>query len=240
MFTRKRVVVGLGAALATGVLAAVAIGQEVGPIRIAATVKVTPGKAGTPSHPRGVKIDARGTIETSDDAALPVARSVEVWLPKGWVYNGAKHPACTLATLNSDGPGGCPAGSIMSHSAFAVDDPNDLNPPPRVQVINGGSTKMYFWVVIQNPARVQAPVTGTLTKLSSPRWSYRMHADIPGSLQVVAGIPVTLKSFSANIGRGDWIATTGCPSDHRWRYHLRMTSTSGQVAETGGSVTCRS
>jgi hypothetical protein len=42
------------------------------------------------------------------------------------------------------------------------------------------------------------------------------------------------------LGRDDWIATTSGPRDHRWRYHLRMTSTSGQAVDTGGSVACRS
>jgi hypothetical protein len=240
MFIRKKFMSVLGAALAAGALAAVALGQEGVPARITATVKVTPRQAGTPSHPRGVKIVARGTIDTPDGAARQVPGSADVWFPKGWMYNGAKHPACALATLNSGGPGKCPPGSIMGHSALTIDDPDNLNPPPRVTVINGGPAKMYFWVVIQNPARVQAAVTGTITKPSSPRWSSQLHADIPSSLQVVSGIPVTPDSFSVSFGHGDWIATTSCPRDHLWRYHLRMTSTSGQVLDTGGSATCRS
>jgi hypothetical protein len=43
-----------------------------------------------------------------------------------------------------------------------------------------------------------------------------------------------------SIKRGDWIATTGCPRDYRGRYRLEVTSTSGQVVDTGGSVACRS
>jgi hypothetical protein len=171
---------------------------------------------------------------------MPVARSFDVWLPKGWVYNGAKHPVCTLATLNDGGPNKCPPKSIVSHEPTGQADPNDLNPPPRVTIINGGATKMYFWTVLQNPARVQAAVVGTTTKVNSPRWSYRLHAEIPGSLLVVAGIPITLRSFRANVRRGDWITTTSCPRDHLWRHKLRITSTSGQVLESSGSVACRS
>jgi hypothetical protein len=160
-------------------------------------------------------------------------------LPKGWLYNGAKHAVCTLAKLHRSGPSACPPESIMGGPAGHADVADDLNPPPRVTVINGGQAKMYFWVVLQNPARVNVAVTGTVTKLSSPRWSYRIHADNPGSLQVVAGIPITPDSFRASFGRGDWIATTRCPRDHLWRYHLRMTSTSGQALDTDGSVACR-
>jgi hypothetical protein len=240
MFRWRRGLVALGAALAAGVLAAVAFGQG-GPSQMTATVKVTPNKAGTPSHPRGIEIAVRGTVDAPADTTAPVARSFDAWLPRGWVYNGAKHPACTQAKLASSGPRACPPESIISRGQVGhANDPNDIGPSARVVVINGGATKMYFWVVVQNPARVQAAVPGTLTKVSSTRWSYRLHADIPGSLQVVAGLPLTLKSFDVNAGRGDWIASTHCPHDHLWRYHLRMTSTSGQVLDTDGSVACRS
>ena len=241
MFAWTKGLVAFGSALAAGVLAAVALGQESGPIKMTATVKVTPDRAGTPSHPRGIEIDARGTIETPVDTPALVLRSFDVWLPKDWRYNGSKHPVCRLVTLNRGGPSACPPESIMGVGpGIAIEPPDNLSPPPRVTIINGGQAKMYFWVVIQNPARVQAAVLGTITKPSSSRWSSRIHADIPGSLQIVAGIPITLNIFRARVGRGDWIATTRCPRDRLWRYHLRMTSTSGRVLDTDGGVPCRS
>jgi hypothetical protein len=234
-------VLALGAALAAGVLAAAALGQEGGPIQMTATFKVKPSKAGTPSHPQGIRIEARGKVYAPPETAMPVARSFDVWLPKGWVYNGAKHPACTLATLNESGPSKCPPESIMSHGQGAhADVVDDFNTAPRVTVINGGRSKMYFYTVLQTPARVQVPVLGTLAKVNSSRWSYRLHADLPGSLQVVAGIPITLTSFDAKVGRGDWLATTSCPRDRLWRHKLRITSISGEVLETSGSMACRS
>jgi hypothetical protein len=59
----------VGAASAAGVLAAVALGQEAVPIRIAATVRVTPDQAGTSRHPQGVRIDVGGTVEAPGDVA---------------------------------------------------------------------------------------------------------------------------------------------------------------------------
>jgi hypothetical protein len=233
----------LGAALAAGVLAAVALGQDVSPGPVQTMVKVTPSKAGTPSHPRGVQIQAREKISWASDAVPLMPRSVDVWFPKGWIYNGAKHPACTLATLNRGGLSACPPESIMGSGDLGHYDSGDGDTTfshRGLTVVNGGRTKMYFWVVLRNPARVQGAVPGTITKLGSPSWSYRLHADIPDSLQVVSGIPVMLSFFRATAGRGDWIATTSCPRDHAWRYRLRMTSTSGQVLDTDGSVACRS
>jgi hypothetical protein len=244
MFRRKRVVIALAAALAAGVLAAVALGQEGGPIQLTVAFKVTPSKAGTPSRPQGVVINARGNVDAPPDTAIPVARSFDVWLPKGWVYNGAKHPVCALATLNAKGPAACPLESIMGRGELGRHDPGVFYATivrRNLTVVNGGRTEMYFHVVLQNPARVQAAFPGTVTKVNSSRWSYRLHADIPRILQVVSGIPVTLNYLSAaHFGRGDWLVTTSCPRDHLWRYRFRMTSTSGQVLNTDGSVSCRS
>ncbi len=239
MFRWRKSLFALGVALAAAVLAAVALGQDVG-LQVPPVVKVTPNKAGTPSHPRGVRIDARATIDRAADSALPVIRSFDAWWPKGWVYNGAKHPVCTAAKLTHGGPSVCLPETIMGRGQVGhPGDANYIGPSGRVTVINGGATRMNLWVVLQNPARVQAAVPTTITKVSSSRWSYRLHADIPGSLQVVAGIPITLDFFNVKLGRGDWIATTDCPHLHRWPYHLRMTSTSGQVFDITGSVACR-
>ena len=232
--------VALGVALAAGVMAAVALGQEGEPVKMTATVKVSPSKAGTPSHPRGVLVDVDGTIDAVGDTAPRMPRSVDVWLPKGWAYNGAKHPVCTQALLNRGGPSACPPRSNMGQVEIALVEDRPSTTPPRAIIFNGGPAKMYLWVVLTNPARVQAAVMGAMTKLNSSRWSYRLHVDIPSGLQVVAGIPVVMDLVRGRVGRGDWIATTSCPRDHLWRYRLRMTSTSGQVLDTDGSVPCRS
>ena len=169
-----------------------------------------------------------------------MAGSVDVWLPKGWVYNGARHPACTAAKLSVGGPSACPPESIIGGSPLFVVERPDASTPTRVTIINGGPTTMYFWTVLQNPARVQAVVTGTLTKLNSPRWSYRLHAVVPRTLQVVAGIPISLDTFAANVRRGAWITTTSCPRDRRWHYRIEISSTSNETFTTSGVIPCRS
>jgi hypothetical protein len=237
MIARRRGVVALAAALVAGGLATVALGQEDAPGGFAVTFRVSPSKAGTPSRPQGVKLDVRGTSTLPEGVGGPIVRSFDVWLPKGWVYNGGKHPVCTAAKLSEGGPSKCPAGSIMGSSPRPFDPV--LNRPPSVTVINGGPNKMYFWAVLQDPARVQAAIPGMLTRLRSSRWSYRLHADIPRSLQVVAGIPITPSSFHGSAGKRDWIVTTGCPRDHRWPFHLRMTSIEGHVFDTSGAAACR-
>jgi hypothetical protein len=228
----------LAAAAALGV-AALAFGQDVVPISITAKVKVTPNKAGTAKHPQGVVVDTRVTIKIPHDYDPPLVNTVDVWFPKGGLYNGAKWPTCSEATLRRSGPKGCPPRSIMGHGK-GVADADGTKTYPTLTVVNGGARKVYFYVVLTSPARVQEPIAASVTKLNSPRWSYRAHVAIPRNLQIVAGIPLRLDTFHAVVGRGDWIATTSCPRDHRWRYHAETSYSSGQVVKTDGSVGCRS
>jgi hypothetical protein len=225
-------------AVAVGALVAVALGQDL-PIRITATVKVTPDKAGTPRHPQGVEVDVRGTIDTPRDVDPPIAKSVDVWFPKGGLYNGRKWPTCSKRTLDRSGPGACPPRSVMGQG-IGVADADGVTTRPRLTVVNGGQKVVYLYVVLQRPARVRTAVPATVTRLSSPRWSYRAHAEVPRNLQIVAGIPLRLLSFHATVGRGDWIATTSCPRDRRWRYHVEARYTSGQLVKYDGAVGCRS
>lgn len=243
MFPGKRVLVAIGVALATGGLVAIAFGQTVVPMQITATVKVTPDKAGTPSHPRGIEIDARATITAQDGTTTPLMpRSIDVWLPKGWGYDGAGHPTCALTVLTSRGPTGCPPRSIIGRGELGhhLEGDGDTTFSHRnLTIINGGLNRVYLWVVLSDPARVHGAVVGTIAKLNSSQWSYRLHVAIPRGLQVVASIPVAVTFFTMRVRSSTWIVTTNCPHDHRWRYHLKMIYTSGQVADTGGSVICR-
>ena len=228
----------LTAAVALGV-AALAFGQDVVPIKISAVVKVTPNKAGTPKHPQGVRIDTRVTVDIPDDYDPPLVQTVDIWFPKGGLYNGAKFPTCSESAMQHSGVKVCPPRSIMGHGT-GVASADGTKTYPKLTVVNGGPNKVYFYVVLTSPARVQQAVPATITKLNSPRWSYHLHANVPRNLQIVAGIPLRLESFHAIVGRGDWIATTYCPPDRRWRYHAETAYNSGQVVRTDGSVACRS
>jgi hypothetical protein len=226
-------------ALAAAGAAALALAQEIVPIKISATAKVTPNRAGTPRHPQGVVLDVRSSIEIPDDYDPPLVQSVDVWFPKGGLYNGGRFPTCNQAALAHRGLSACPKGSIMG-GGRAKARADTVFTYPRITVVNGGQDKVHFYTVLQRPARVATPVTATITKLGGQRWSYRAHAEIPRSLQIVAGIPLRFDSLHVTAGKKDWLATTSCPADHRWRYHVEATFNSGQIVKYDGSVACRS
>jgi hypothetical protein len=228
-------------AVAGALLAALAFGQDdVVPIKISVTTKVTPNRAGTRKHPQGIRIDVRAHIRIPSDYDPPLVQHVDVWFPKGGLYNGAKFPVCNQTLLARRGPSVCPKGSIMGRGT-AKARADTVFTYPKITVINGGAHKVYFYTVLQVPARVAEPVVGDIIRLNGdPRWSYRLRVTIPRDLQIVAGIPLRLDELHGTVGRGDWLATTSCPADHRWKYHAEGTFSTGQVIKYDGSVGCRS
>jgi hypothetical protein len=110
---------------------------------------------------------------------------------------------------------------------------------PKVTIVNGGRHVAYGYTVLNNPARVQTPVVGRISKLSGP-YSYKLHLAIPRILQVVAGVPIVLHSLHLSAGRADWLATTYCPPSHRWSYHAVTHFSDGEALQTSGSVGCHS
>jgi hypothetical protein len=236
---RQRSIGGLTAAVAVTAcaLAALALAQDSVPITVSVDARVTPNKAGTKRHPQGVKVDVTAHIHIPNDYDPPLVQSVDVWFPKGGLYNGGKFPKCSQNTLARRGLRGCPAGSIMGHgTAMATAD--TVPTIPKITVVNGGADRVFFYTVLTNPARVQEPVPGIITKVGGG-WSYKLHVTIPTSLQVVAGIPIRVSKLHITAGRGDWIATTSCPRDHRWRYHSETLFTTGARIRSDGSVACR-
>ena len=232
---------GFGAAAMglTVALAAVALAQDTVPIEIRVDAKVVPNKAGTAKHPQAVRIESHAYITIPEGYDPPLVDTVDVWFPRGGLYNGHRYPKCSQNVLARHGPGACPKGSIMG-SGRGKATADDVFTYPKITVVNGGRAKVFFYTVLTNPARVRMPVLGTLTKPGG-RWSYKLHARIPRALQVVAGIPIVLRELHIRAGdpRKDWIATTSCPRERRWRYHVLITFTTGQTKTYDGSVRCR-
>jgi hypothetical protein len=230
--------------LAVGALAlvvvAVAVAQDT-PTTVSSTTTVSPNKAGTKKKPQGVKLIYKATYTTPGDVEHPIITGGSVLFPKGALYNGGKYPKCSQATLSHGGPKGCPPHSIMgSGSGHALAD--NVTTIPKITVINGGATKVWFWTVLQNPARVQAAVPGTITKMSG-QWAYKLTFKVPTSLQIVAGIPITLDDLKVTAGgksyAKDWLATTSCPASKKWPYQSTFDLSSGGTINYDGSVACK-
>lgn len=240
MSIRRRGLWALGATVAVAASAAVAFGDDPVPIKLRAHVTVSPNKAGTPKHPQGVKVKADVYVDIPHDVDPPLVQSVDVWFPKDGNYNGRKWPTCSEAALRRSGPSVCTERSNMG-GGYAVADADGVITKPTGQLFNGGQKRAYLYVVLTRPARVREPLPIEITKLKGdPKWGYRAHVAIPRNLQIVAGIPLRVDEVHGKIGRGDWIATTHCPRDRKWRYHTETHYSTGQIVKYDGTAACRS
>jgi hypothetical protein len=206
------------------------------------TVKptITPNKAGSPSHPQAVKLTTVFHWETLGAASQPIVTKFVVLFPKGSLYNGAGTTKCSLSAV-SQGPQACPKASILgsgSGNAYA----DTVITHPKITVVNGGATTVYFYTVLNNPARVQEPVIGHISRASG-KWAYKLSVTVPDNLRIVAGVPIELTSLSVNAGKGSWLETTGC-SNGQWPFAVTTsyedpnTGATGQAAFSA-STACR-
>jgi hypothetical protein len=82
---------------------------------------------------------------------------------------------------------------------------------PRITVVNGGGSRVYFYTVLNNPARVQVPVIGRVSRTRG-RFAYHLSATVPPRLLVVAGVPIRFTALQVSAGRRTWLATTAPPA----------------------------
>jgi hypothetical protein len=237
---RKFLIPVAGALAVTAVAVAPTIAQAP-PTTFSVDTTVSPNKAGTKKKPQGVKLQFKAKWDTAGDVERPIIKSGDVYFPKGALYNGGKYAKCSQATISRGGPSACPAKSIMgSGTGDAWAD--TVKTKPTITVVNGGASKVWFWTVLKNPARVQAAVPGTITKQSG-KWSYKLHFVVPPSLQIVAGIPITLNTLTVSAGgkswAKDWLATTSCPSNKKWPYQATADLSTGGTVTYDGTTPCK-
>lgn len=236
----RKLAVGVPATLATLAVAVPALAASTWP---AVTVRptVTPNSAGTRAHPKAVHLRVQLNWKTLGAASQPIVTTFHVYFPKGSLYNGAHTKTCSYSLLASRGPTRCPAASRVG-SGTGVAYAGTAKTHPQITVVNGGATKVYFYTVLTNPARVQEPIVGHITRLRG-RWAYELTATVPNNLRIVAGTPVELTSLTVTAGKGNWLETTGC-SGHRWPFSVTTAFENPNTKATGSSrdsssIACR-
>jgi hypothetical protein len=205
---RKLALAGIAGAL-VGAGGAVALASSVTP-RFMATPAAAALSGGSPQHPQGVRLAVSLGWQGLSAATQPILTKLDLWFPRGSVYNGARYKTCSLHVLDAFGPSGCPKASIMGSgtgNAFA----DTVITHPQITVVNGGARVVYFYTVLNNPARVQEPVIGHITRTTGD-FIYHLSAAIPQDLQVVAGVPIRLTYLHITAGRGGWLSTTAPPA----------------------------
>jgi hypothetical protein len=207
------------------------------PITVTVHPRVTPNRGGTPAHPQGVHLNVSMRFGIPLSYSPPLVSRIDAWFPRGALFEGGRYPSCPEHVLIAFGPTHCPAASILGHGGgLAMADKTPTH--PQITIVGGGQHRVWFYTVMTNPARVQEPVLGTVTQLHG-RWAYELSVTIPRNLQIIAGIPIVLHTLDISAGRGTWLATTGCPADHRWPWKALGQFTNGQQIATHGALACK-
>jgi hypothetical protein len=238
---RKFLIPAVAALAVVAVEVAPTIAQDSGPTKIEVDAKVTPNNGGSKSKPQGHKVTAKITVTTDPAVDKPVVLSGDVYFPKGAKYNGGKFASCSKATISRGGPDACPAKSIMGKGSGSA-NADTVETSPTITVVNGGKSTVWFYTVLQRPARVRAPVEGKISKASG-KWALKLHFDVPKVLQAVAGIPVTVNYLNVTAGgkswAKDWLATTSCGAGNKWPFEAHTKLSTGQTVSYTDSVTCK-
>jgi hypothetical protein len=250
----------LPAALVAAAVVAAPAAAQVPVTEFNSTAKISPKKAGTKKNPRGVQLTGSLKFNTiTQGIEEPIITGGDVLIAKGGVWNGGKYPKCSKATMNrNQSPDKCPKGSIVGSGtgvAFADQDRAD----PDVVFVNGGKKMLWAFTTLYNPALVREPVPIKITKTSG-KWAYKAQFRVPEVLQVVGGVPITLRSFNYKVGgkfklpgerkvtnaskyAPDLLATTSCPKSKKYPYEAtaHYLYNTGQIGKDTykGSVPCR-
>jgi len=213
----------LPVALAAAAVVAAPAAAQVPETTFEATAKVTPKKAGTKKNPQGIQISGSLKFNTvTQGVEPPIITGGDVLIAKGGTYNGGKYKSCSGAKMRrAQSTDVCPKTSIMGNGrGVALADTVDAK--PTVTFVNGGKNVLWAFTTLYNPALVQEPIAIKIKKLSSSKWGYRASFRVPKILQVVAGVPITLRSFNFKIGRKpyarDFLVTTSCPKSKKYPY----------------------
>jgi hypothetical protein len=202
--------------------------------KVTVTPTVSPNKAGSRSHPQPVKLKTVFHWQTLGAASQPIVTQFRVMFPKGSLYQGSTYPTCSVSVLDRDGPGGCPKASVMgSGSGTAYADTTVTH--PQITVVNGGASTIYFYTVLNNPARVQEPVIGHVTHAGG-KWAYSLSVTVPKNLRIAAGVPIELTSLHVTAGKGAWLATTGCGPGGRWPFQVTTYYENPNTNATGSAT----
>ncbi|HYI79881.1 MAG TPA: hypothetical protein VEW67_03380 [Thermoleophilaceae bacterium] len=248
----------LPAALVAAAVVAAPAAAQVPVTEFTSKASISPKKAGTKKNPRGVQLKGSLGFRTiTPGIEEPIITGGDILIAKGGVWGGGKYATCSGAKMRkAQSTDVCPAKSIVgSGEGVAFADTTDA--APDVVFVNGGKSTLWAFTTLYNPAIVQEPVQIKIKKQSG-KWAYKASFRVPKVLQVVAGVPITLRSLNYKIGgkfklpngktvnaskhAPQLLATTSCPKSNKYPYQAtaHYLYNTGQTASRPfkGTVAC--
>jgi len=223
------------ALVAAAVVAAPAMAQ-IPETTFESTAKISPKKAGTKKKPQGVQLSGSLKFRTvTPGIEPPIITGGDVLIAKGGIWGGGKYKTCSGAKMRkAQSTDVCPKESIVG-AGTGVAFADQVDAAPDVVFVNGGKSTLWAFTTLYNPALVQEPVQIKIKKQSG-KWAYKASFRVPKVLQVIGGVPVTLRDLSYKIGgkfklpgpggkklnaskyAPQLLATTSCPKSKKYPY----------------------
>jgi hypothetical protein len=206
----RKLTLGALAASATLAIAATAIAQSP---EATFTAKVSPKSSGTKKKPKSTSLSFRTTL----DRPNTTVGFIDINLPKTLRLSGKGLKRCSVDTLASQGPSGCPTGSkagptgtadALLGAAGPSQSPLHFTVSPFVL----NNTTLVFYVASDSGSgvAVQSPITGKITNKGR-----KIRITIPQELrQPVTGVDAQLtaieQTFSGKRGKHYLVSSLGC------------------------------
>jgi hypothetical protein len=181
------------------------------------SVKTVANRAGTKSKPRSV---GRLTVQTNTTPVPgepPFAtKQAVIHFDKNLVFGASKFATCAKSVVQAN-PRNCPVGSRVGTGSAIARLSTGGQVSPTIVAYNGprnsaGNSKL-FLLVREPTFNVNAVLDGTL-KPDTGKYGRKLDVLIPGNLQNVAGIVITLTQFTTRVAgtaKGTpYVALKGC------------------------------
>lgn len=207
-----------GAAGLLGLLVGLSLGPivlvQASPALAAPTVTATAKIVPIPGFPgtgnilgAGAALEVRATSIGTESTGGVVSqlRKVVVYLPKGVRIDSAPFPSCSVATLENEGPSGCPKGSIASPVGSAgVVDPiggEDVRENATLQAFVAPGGGLNFYANAASPISAQIVVPGHFSPASG-QYGLKFTTEVPLVDSVPGAPPVSTESIDISVGAG--------------------------------------
>ena len=167
------------------------------------TAAFQPNKKG-----KGTKANVTVTSSNPNNAGSvpPPSSTTTVFLPKGSVIFTKGFKTCSMNTLNSSGPSGCPAGSQVgsgSSTIGAVIGGQGLTENAVVTAFNGppvgGKPALELYASGTTPIPAQLTIQGVVSRTPAP-YAYKIVFTVPPIATVPGGPNASIERFQAAVG----------------------------------------
>lgn len=230
-------------------------------VAVAAGVLASPAAAGaevvqdfdvsiSPARP-GVPVTvgfSTGTRETTPGVMPPTVERVDVFFPRGSVYNGGIFPRCAASAISAAKTvESCPRRSILGVGRGTALAPGGIvQDDLTITAVNGGATTANLFLEGVSPVRLQSNLVASM-KPAGGAFGVRLSATIPPNMREPApGVKVAIGRFETKIsgtvtrgGRKRGIVEIRSCSTGRWPVKGVFTFDDGRVVTVNDSVRCR-